>query len=82
MAKSLENMLKRERKPCVRELRDGKPFKDIGKWIYLKQYCTAICQHAYEKRTVGNWYLFLFKLSARRKAVDSEFCGCSPNRVA
>jgi hypothetical protein len=44
MARSLENMLKSERKPCVRELRDGKPFKDIGKWIYLKQYCTAIGQ--------------------------------------
>jgi hypothetical protein len=62
MAKSLENMLKSERKPCVRELRDGKPFKDIGKWIYLKQYCTAICKRPYEKRTVGNWYLFLFNV--------------------
>jgi hypothetical protein len=54
-------MLKSERKPCVRELRDGKPFKDIGKWIYLKQYCTAIGQWPYEKRTVGNWYLRSYK---------------------
>src|SRR5579872_1204591 len=42
MARSLENMLNRERKPCVRELRDGKPFKDIGRCVYLKQYSQAV----------------------------------------
>src|ERR1700743_3791463 len=60
MARSLENMLKSERRPCVREVRDGKPFKDIGKWVYLEPYCKAIGHQKRRMRPVGNWYLFLF----------------------
>jgi hypothetical protein len=41
MARSLENMLNSERKPCEREERDGYPFNDIGKNFYLRAYCTA-----------------------------------------
>src|SRR5215469_15039837 len=60
IARSLENMLKSERRPWVREVRDGKPFKDIGKWVYLEPYCTAIGRQEKPVRPVGNWYLFLF----------------------
>jgi hypothetical protein len=55
-------MLKSERRLCVRDVRDGKPFKDIGKWVYLKQYCTAIWLLEKTRRTVGNGYLFLFNV--------------------
>src|ERR1017187_7614778 len=33
MARSLENMLKSERRPCDREEREGYPFNDIGKLV-------------------------------------------------
>jgi hypothetical protein len=65
MARSLENMLKSERRPWLRDEREGYPFNDIGKSIYLKAYCTAIERYPSEEARKG----------AKRRAAGGRRCG-------